>query len=758
MAGGLPQQKAAHALRHFTIATSMWGVYGPNAIVTGSVLTGFALSVGVRESQIAFLAAITGLVGLSQILTFYWTRRVANKRRLCVALGVCEITLASFPVIVCPLLAPELRFPVMAALLFAAYCLGHTVSPMFANWMANVIPEGIRATYTGRRMFITTLVSAAYLFAASQWLDIGPGSVRFYVVYGVGWTAGVLGYVLVALTPFPDMVVEPPVGYARSLLEPLRHRPLLVLVLFMGTWTLAMSVGGPFYSVYMLRYLKLSYMSIALYTNIALVAMLLGFRAVGPLAERFGCKPIAKLLIVPAALVPLLWAMAGEPLWPVLIPVACALAGFAVAGIQVAGSALLYKMVPTGRESSVFFAVITGFTAMGAAAGALAGGLLKGALGDTLVVLGPFTLAPPQVVFLVSAGVYLVPVGLVHLLDEPEAETAVGILGKFRGNVLGLAYNYVLFNLARESRTRASALRGMAKSHSPLVVDRLADSLNDVSPEVRHEAAIGLGEAKAKTAVPRLVEHLSDEGSDIRAEAAEALGLIGDPQTIEPLRRALAAPEARLRCSAAIALGEIGGAAARDLLIESLNGDFDRALFPALVDAAGRTGDLRMVEPAMRHLPRFGSPVVRMQIINGVCRALGERSHFYKLFSRHGIERTGLTEPMMKRIVRLFRRAPGLDHERTRELGGLAKAVSDAIADDRLTDMSIHASALAQHVLATCPADGVVGAGAHAVSDYVAHVPPERLGDEAMVFTVVALTSIARHLGRQPLEGAPEDA
>jgi hypothetical protein len=757
MTTALSQQRAAHALRHFVISGALWAIYGPNAIVTGPVFTGFALSAGLRESQIAFLAALTGLVGASQALTFYWTRRAPNKRRLAVGLGLCEITSASLPVVLCIFLPLQFRFVAVAGLLFCAYALGHTVSPVFANWMANVIPGEARATYTGRRMFIITLVSAAYLFIASRWLDIAPGDSRFLVVYGVGWAAGILGYLLLALTPFPPMVVEAPPGYAGSLLVPLRERGFVVLTWFMASWTLAMSIAAPFYSIYMLHYLNLTYTRIAVYTNLALVAMLIGYQSVGPLAQRFGCKPMAKLLIVPALLVPVLWAVATTATWYVLVPLACVVSGFAIAGLQVASSALLYKIVPEKRDNSVFFAVLTGFCALGTFAGAMAAGFMKRSLGESTIDAGLLQLSPPQFVFLVSAAAYLVPALLVHMLIEPEAETAVGVLGKFRGNLLALAYNYLLFSLAREGRGRASALRGMGRSHSPLAVGKLSESLADVSPEVRHEAAVALGEAKAREAVPHLVEHLADEGSDIRAEAALALGQIGAPESIEPLRFALTDSDPRVRTSAALALGEIGGDVARQLLVEALDGPFDPSVFPALVDAAGRAGDLRVVELGIARLPEFASPVLRMQIVNGVCRALGERNHFYKLVTRRGLDRSGMTEGMMRRIVRLFRRASCLSPGDREALVVLAVAVADALDADAHGEMAAQARALAEQVRGLSEAGIVSQTAATGIVRYIDQVAPEALGDEGVVFVVIALTSLARHLGRGTAEGGRED-
>jgi hypothetical protein len=752
MAEALSRQRAAHALRHFILIGALWSIYGPGVLIASSVFTGYALSLGISESQIAFLAAGTGLMGATQAVTAYWTRRARNRRRLCFIIGAGDISCAS-SIIFALLLPPQFRFPFVAVLLFSAYTLGNTVNPMFANWMATVIPEDVRATYIARRMFVLTLVSVAYLFVVSRWLDMVGGPLRFIVVYAVGWATGIGGYLFLLLTPMPAVEIEEPAGYGRSILAPLRQRPFALLTGLLGTWTLAMAIASPFYSVFMLRYLNLTYTRIAVYSNLSLGAMLLGYRMFGALAERHGCKPIIKLLIVPAVAVPLMWAVAGRGTWPVLVPIACAVSGLAMSGIQVAASALLYKIVPAGKDNSLSFAILTSLTALGSFAGAMSGGLLKGWLGDQSWELLGHSLAPPQVVFLLSAGIYLVPLLLTQLLSEPEAETAVGVLAQFRGNLVGLAYNYILYNLAREARARAVALRGMARSHSPLAVAKLSESLDDVSPEVRHEAALGLGEARAKGAVPRLLEHLDDEGSDIRPEAAEALGQIGDPNVIDPLRRAFSQRDPRLRASAAMALAEIGSPEARELLIEALGDPVDRASFAAVVDAAARTGDLRVATRGLAGLPHFGSPVLRMQIINGVCRSLGEKNHFYKLVSRRGLDRSAMIEAMMKRIVRLLRRTPGLAAEERAELGDTAQTIARAIEHDDMAAMASQARALAARAAQVPNAGEVALAGAAAIRSYVDQVPAERLPDEGTVFVAIALTSLARHLARSPDAG-----
>jgi hypothetical protein len=199
---GLPRQQVAHALRHFNLCGSLWSIYGPNATPSGSIFAGLALALGLSDAQIAFLVSISSLAGASQLVSIYLTRRIHNKRLFMVAIGQLEITSAS-AVVLTRLVPEQWRFAAIAALLVLAYLIGHTVNPHFSSWISNVVPEDVRAPYIGRRMFIITVTSMIWLAVASQAIDWLPKPTGFPVVFAVGWLAGLMGYWVLIVTPFP---------------------------------------------------------------------------------------------------------------------------------------------------------------------------------------------------------------------------------------------------------------------------------------------------------------------------------------------------------------------------------------------------------------------------------------------------------------------------------------------------------------------------------------------------------------------------
>lgn len=744
--GALSRQQTGRALRHFVAMGVLWAIYGPNAVVSGPVLSGFALKMGLSQAQIGFLVSFVGAFGLWQLVSSYLTRRIRNKRRFCVTLGMIEITAGSL-VVSTALVPPELRFYAMAGLLSIAYLLGHTVNPIFNSWLANVLPSDVRGSYTGRRMMYISITSIVYLYVASRWLDLQPEMPGFIAVFAVGWVAGIIGYIVMALTAYPRMTQEDAQGLTGALTGPLGDISYRRLVLFMCTWLVACMMSGAFYSVYMLQDLELSYAQVAIYTNITLLAMMVSYPLWGIAVQRYGSKPVCQITIWPYVAALGAWVLVNPATYAWLIPLQRAFAGVCWAGTQIANSTLLYKLVPAGRENSSYFANWMTFAALGSAGGPFIGGVLREYLPETGVIAFGWHLAPLQVVFALSSLMCLIPAVLSLKLQETEATSPRYLLGQFRGNLLGYAFHYALYHMGFSEDRRAGAARGMGRSHTPLAVEKLVDALDDVSLQVRSEAARSLGEMGREEAVETLVETLHDDESDIRSEAAEALGKIGAAGAVEALMVALHDEDPRVRTSAALALGEVGGESARSALYERITGPFEKSTFAALIDGSSRLGDRRIIAPALERLPSFRSPVLRMQLINAVCRLLGEPRHFYRLLMADQLTRAGMYDSMTERIARLISRSSTPGDARL-PMTRLARLFREALAYDDYHAAAEHARKLASMAYRDerLPETSRLAAGA--IVDYLDHARKELLPGEGMIFVVVCLTSLARYLPR----------
>lgn len=224
-----------------------------------------------------------------------------------------------------------------------------------------------------------------------------------------------------------------------------------------------------------------------------------------------------------------------------------------------------------------------------------------------------------------------------------------------RGNLLLFAWNALLLLRARTEESRAHALLGLGRSRSPLAEPSLLELLDDPGPEVRKQTIRALGKIRSSRAVPVLVREMEDQESDLRCEAAEALGKIGGHGAILPLMKALHDRNTRLRNSAITALGEIGGEEVMELLTELFVLSYDSDAFPTIAESLSRLGAREIVEPVMMRLGEYESLVIRLQLLNSVCRVLGAENMFYRILSMHEYARVD----EVNRIIRQARRHAG---------------------------------------------------------------------------------------------------
>jgi MFS family permease len=664
--GPLSPSETARALRAFMVTNALWGAWVRMVGIGTAVFTGYALWLGATESEIAYFFSIVSFASLAQLASTVTVGRARRRKPTILLLGTLEGLLRSSIVLI-PLVFQESgRVLSMAILLGLSLICGHVLSPLYNEWLATTIPEDIRGRYTGRYTIAQLVAGIVAAYVVGWYLDLFSEADRytgFFTVFASAIVLVVWGYANLMRVPLRTPAPELSLG---NLLAPLRDRRFRKLLIFFLSWHFALGIAAPFYSVFMLKTLQISYTTVAMFHNLFMAAMIVGYKVWGSLVDRYGSKAVLQIMIAPTALVPVLWVFNRPDLY-VLIPVAMVLNGLLHSGIMVAVNPLLYSILPDRQSKTAYFA---SWSCASLSAFALAP-LLGGALVRHFEPIGFELLGVPvgnlQLVFLVSAGTLLLPNLFLRTVQDAKQTTPGQLLSQVaRGNLLSYMYGSFTYDVTRDESGRARAARRMGRSRSPMALDRLIRALEDASPEVRRQAARGLGEARSREALNHLVDELRDEESDIRSEAAEALGKIGDPEVIDPLIDALDAPDVRIQISAIRALSEIGGEEADELLFWKFAEGFDRATFPTLADTLGRARDYRMVVPTLLRLDSFRSPAIRLQLLNAVCRVLGARRRFYQLVSRDSLSRASRLEEMLGQLQRAFGRTRFLEsHVRT---------------------------------------------------------------------------------------------
>ena len=654
----LSNRQTARALRAFIISGTFWGAWGRVVGIGVATFTGYALWLGATEAEIAYFVSIASFTSLAQVLSAPIFHRLKHPKRFVMFAGSLEMFLR-FSIILIPLFLVENRVLAVALLLGSGLFFGFLNGPFYNGWLADIVPQNIRARFIARKTNANLIAGIITGYAAGYYLDLFDGDTQytgFLTAFAFATVLGIFGYIRLMTVPHrrhPSQSHSP----SQNPLIAFRNSPFKRLTFFFTTWNFALGIAGPFYSVFMLNHLQISYTTVAIFNSVFMISMVLGYKLMGGLVDRYGGRAVLNLLIPPTTLTPVLWTF-SNPEWYWLIPVAMVINGLLHAGIITSTNALLYSTIPDDANKTTYFAAWSSTIQVAYALSPLLGSYLVGLFEPYGFELFGFSIGNIQLVFLCSSFAILVPITLLSIVDDDKSASTRELLSQIgKGNIFNFVYGSLVFDRSEEEDQRAKAASRMGRSRNPMALSRLVDALDDASPEVRRQAARGLGEAKSKEAVSHLLDELKDEESDIRTEAAEALGKIGDPDVVDPLIEALEDEDPRIQISAITALANIGGDEIDELLFWKFADRFSRTTFPTLAEVLSTNQDYRMIKPTLQRLTNFRSPAIRLQLLNSVTQTLGAGRRFYRMISMNPLERSERITQLISRTSRSIRRS-----------------------------------------------------------------------------------------------------
>jgi MFS family permease len=250
-----------------------------------------------------------------------------------------------------------------------------------------------------------------------------------------GWAAaGFLAIFIVAMVArfnsarwmhrYEDPPYHMPPEQAFSFWQFLRRSPssnFARFVFFFAAINFGLAFSSPYFALYMLRDLRLSYLEFSSVSAVATMSQFLTFRYWGGISDRFGNKKILNVCSWGICLAPMFWLVSTNLLYLCFIQV---YAGFVWAGFNLASANFIYDACsPPKRARCVAYRTIINslFTLCGSVAGGLMAGLLP-----PFLVLGPLTFSHSIVlIFLVSGLLRLATTSLLlrkfHEVREVES-------------------------------------------------------------------------------------------------------------------------------------------------------------------------------------------------------------------------------------------------------------------------------------------------------------------------------------------------
>jgi MFS family permease len=342
-----------------------------DSLLSGPLLVGYALLLGASNVGVGALSALGPATQVLQLPTVALIERWRARKAIC-WWAACIARITWLGVLVLPwTLSPGARPAALFGLLLAASALGTVSGAAWNPWIRDFLPEDIRNRAFARRMAIATAIGAVLSLLAGLAVDqlgarLDSPAGGYAIVLGVGAAAALLGLLFLSRIPEPVMPPATHRPWRDIVRAPLRNKEFRALVAFLATWTFAINLSTPFFTVYLLRRLELPMAIVIAFAVLSQLTAALVVRAWGAVADRFSTLTVLRVSCAVFLLAVAWWPVVGrlQQAWLVLGGLALihVLSGLSTAGVNLASGTVAMELAPRGAAAAYLAtnALVTG--------------------------------------------------------------------------------------------------------------------------------------------------------------------------------------------------------------------------------------------------------------------------------------------------------------------------------------------------------------------------------------------------------------
>jgi len=351
----------------------------------------FAIFLKATTAEVGLLSSLPLLIGSFSQLLSAWLGRIAGRRRPIILSGVYMQALSWIPILLLPLIFPDHGVALLVGFVTLYYFLGNLVNPQWSSLMGDLVHEQQRGRYFARRNRLMSITNFAALVSAGLVLNVfeqGSATLTGYVVIFTIAACGrfVSAHYLSRMVDPPGQTATLELPAAEELWARLLGSNFMRFSVFMALMNFAVGIASPYFAVYMLRDLQLSYFEFMLITATSVLAQFLTLNSWGRISDAFGNRLI---LVVTGCIVPILpaaWIVSQNVWYLIAVQV---FAGFFWAGFSLSSGNFLYDLVPAAKRVT-YMAIHNVLAAVGVFLGASLGAFLAGIVGPVVVHGGLF--------------------------------------------------------------------------------------------------------------------------------------------------------------------------------------------------------------------------------------------------------------------------------------------------------------------------------------------------------------------------------
>lgn len=357
------------------------------SITGGPALTGFARALGAGDFTYGVLMALPVIGGLMQIYASYILEKTRKRKTIFITFGIIQrllwIPVALVPYIL-PVEAGMLRIWSVIVLITLTSITGAFMNVSFYTWMGDLIPLKIRGRYFSIRSRISTISGLIAGLVTAKVLDMIPGYPGYTFVFIIAAIFGTLDIIcFIRVKDISMNVSEKQVSIITVLRTSFANASFRRYVTFWTLWGFSLNFASPFFAMYALGSLEMSFTEITITGQIASSLTTIFFITKwGRFLDRYGSKPLLYITCIISSVLPLLWIFASPNNYiPVLL--FNLIGGMIWCGTDITNQSMLITNTPTENRSAsiAIYFIITSI--IGNALAFVAGGFFLDQLGKS---------------------------------------------------------------------------------------------------------------------------------------------------------------------------------------------------------------------------------------------------------------------------------------------------------------------------------------------------------------------------------------
>lgn len=406
--------------------------FANSTLLNGIFIIGFALALGANNLHLGILLAIPLFANLLQLTSAFILEMTGTKKiTTLVSLFIGRIAWVIIILMAFEKIGQKNPLLILTIILLLSSIFNAIGNLSLLSWMKDIVPLRKLASFLGKRNMYASGAGIMLYLIGSYIIDSYDGIGIYGTLFTFALIIGLLGLLYLIGIPEKKQKIKAinPKKFIRRLSLPFKDknfRPLLYFGLILG---FAINLSAPFFLVFMVDDLSLSFFIISLFLAIHTIFRIYGLNVWRHLVDKFGAKPLLIVSTTVTSMIPLGFVFINNQNY-FLIPLILALSAISYAAIDISIGTVLFKSA-TRKYDAYYLSTFTSLTGLMSALGPIIGGLLAFLIKNNHLLFTNI-LSPLKYVFLISFIVRTTCIPLASRIHEPKAKDVNDIIERIK--------------------------------------------------------------------------------------------------------------------------------------------------------------------------------------------------------------------------------------------------------------------------------------------------------------------------------------